>query len=74
MEFKFECADASFSGLLVRNDFRNVLQSVALSASSDSSESQMSNFFLKLSKFCQLKTLDDSFTKTSLKQLCTFLI
>ena len=38
MEFIFKCANTNLSGLLVRNDFRNFLQSVALSASSDSSE------------------------------------
>ena len=43
MEFIFKCANTSLSGLLVRNDFRNFLQSVALSASSDSSESHTSN-------------------------------
>ena len=43
IEFIFKCANTSLSGLLVRNGFRNVLQSVALSASSDSSESHTSN-------------------------------
>ena len=53
MKFIFKCANASLSGLLVRNDFRNLLQSDALSASSDSSESHMSNYLLKLSILCQ---------------------
>ena len=44
------------SGLLVRNDVRNVLQSVALSASSDSSESHASNCLLKLSILRKLST------------------
>ena len=67
MEFIIKCANTSLSGLLVRNDFRNLLksvaQSVAPSASSDSSESHTSNCLLKLSVLCQLKTLDNTFTK-----------
>ena len=73
MEFIFKCANTSLSGLLVRNDFRNFLQSVALSASSDSSESHTSNCLLKLSKLRQLKTLDNSFTKISLNNFVPFL-
>ena len=72
MEFIFKCANTSLSGLLVRNDFRNLLQSVALSASSDSSESHASNCLLKLSMLCQLKTLDDSFTKLLLNNFVSF--
>ena len=72
MEFIFKCANASLSGLLVRNDFRNFLQSVALSASSDLSESNTINCLLKLSKLCQLKTLDNSFTKISLNNFVPF--
>ena len=63
MEVIFKCANTSLSGLLVRNDFRNFLQSVALSASSDSSESHTPNCLLKLSKLCQLKTLDNFLQK-----------
>ena len=72
MEFIFQCANTSLSGLLVRNDFRNFLQSVALSASSDLSESNTINCLLKLSKLCQLKTLDNSFTKISLNNFVPF--
>ena len=72
MEFIFKCANTSLSGLLVRNDFRNFLQSVAVSASSDSSESHMSNCLLELSKLPQLKTLDNSFTKISLNNFVCF--
>ena len=67
MGFIFKCANTSLSGLLVRNDFRNLLQSVALSASSDSSASHTSNCLPKLSTLRQLKILDNSFTKISLK-------
>ena len=73
MGFIFKCANTNISGLLVRNDFRNLLQSVALSASSDSSESPMSNCLLKLSTLCQLKTLDNSFTKVPLNNFVPFL-
>ena len=72
MEFIFKCENTSFSGLLLRNGFRNLLQSVALSASSDSSESHRSNFLLKLSKLCQLKTLNSTFTKISLNNFLPF--
>ena len=61
--------NTSLSGLLVHDDFRNLLQSVALSVSSDSSESHTSNCLLKLSILRQLKTLDNSFTKISLSNL-----
>ena len=63
MEFTFKCAKTSLSGLLKRNDLRNLLQPIALSASSDPSESLTSNCLLKLSKLYQLKTFDNSFTK-----------
>ena len=63
MEFIIECANTSLSGLLVRNDFTNLLQSVTLLASSDSPESHMSNCLLKLSILCQLRTLGNSFKK-----------
>ena len=56
----------------MRNDFRNLLQSVALSASSDSSESHTSNCLLKLSILRQLKTLDNPFTKISLNNFVPF--
>ena len=72
MEFVFKCANTSLSGLLVRNDFRNLLQSVALSASSDLSELHMSNYLLKFSILCQLKTLVNSFTKISLNNFAPF--
>ena len=55
MEFIFKCANTSLSGLLVRNDFGNLLQSAALSASIDSSESHVSNCLLELSMLRQLK-------------------
>ena len=57
----------------MRNDFRNLLQSVALLASSDSSESHTSNCLLKLSILRQLKTLDNSFTKIPLSKFVPFL-
>ena len=72
MEFISKCANTSLSGLLVRNDVRNLLQSVALLASSDSSESHTSNCLLKLSILCQLKTIDNSFTKISLNNFVPF--
>ena len=72
MEFIFKCANTSLSGLLVRNDFRNLLQSVALLAPSDLSESHTSNCLLKLSILRQLKTLDNSFTKISLNDFVPF--
>ena len=72
MKFIFKCANTSLPELLVRNDFRNFLQSVALSASSDLSESHTINCLLKLSKLCQLKTLDNSFTKISLNNFVPF--
>ena len=72
MEFIFKCANTSLSRLLMRNDFRNFLRSIALSASSDSSESHTSKFLLKLSKLCQLKTLDNSYTKISLSNFVLF--
>ena len=72
MEFIFKCANRGLSGLLVRNNFRNLLQSVALSVSSDSSESHTSNCLLKLSILCQLKTLNNSFTKIPLKNFVPF--
>ena len=50
----------------------NLLQSVALSASSDSSESHTSNCLLKLSILRQLKTLDNSFTKIPLNSFVPF--
>ena len=66
MESIFKCANSSLSVLLVRNDFRNLSQSVAPPASSDSLESHTSNCLLKLSILCQLKTLHNSLTKISL--------
>ena len=63
MEFTFKCANTNLPGLLKRNDFRNFLPSIALSASSNPSESLTSNCLLKLSKFYQLEPLDNSFTK-----------
>ena len=48
MEFIFKYANASLSGILVRNDFRNLLQSAALLASRDSSELHSSNCLFKL--------------------------
>ena len=72
MEFIFKCANRGLSGLLVRNNFRNLLQSVAPSVSSDSSESHTSNCLLKLSILCQLKTLNNSFTKVPLKNFVPF--
>ena len=72
MEFIFKFANTSLSGLLVRNDFRNLLQSVAPSASSDSSESHTSNCLLKSSILRQLKILDKSFTKISLNKFVPF--
>ena len=72
MEFISKCANTSLSGLLVRNDVRNLLQSVALLASSDSSESHTSNCLLKLSILRQLKTIDNSFTKISLNNFVPF--
>ena len=56
-----------------RSNRRNLLQSVELSASSDSSESHTSDCFLKVSMLCQLKTLDNSFTKISLNNSVSFL-
>ena len=52
MEFIVKCGNTSLSGLLLRND---ILQSVSLSASRESSEPYTSNCLLKLSKLCQLK-------------------
>ena len=72
MAFIFKCANTSLSGLLVHNDYRNLLQSVALLASSDSSEWHTANCLLKSSKLCQLKTLDNSFTKISLINFVPF--
>ena len=74
MEFIFKCVNiTSLSALLVRHGFRSFLQSVALLASNDSSESHTSNCLCKLSKLCQLKTLDNSFTKISLINFAPFL-
>ena len=72
MEFIFKCANERISGILERNDFRNVLQLAAFSVSSDSSESYRSNCLLKLSIVCHLKTLDNSFTKISLNNFVSF--
>ena len=72
MGFIFKCANTSLSGLLVGNDLRSILQSVALSASSDSSELHTLNCLLKLSILCQLKTFDNSFTKISLNSFVPF--
>ena len=40
MEGTFKCANTSLSGLLVRNDFRNLLQSVAPSGASVYNETE----------------------------------
>ena len=73
LQFIFKCANTRLSGLLVSNGFKNSLRSVALSASSDSSESHTTNYLLKLSKLCQLKTLGNSFTKISPNNFVPFL-
>ena len=72
MEFIFKFTNTSLSVLLVRNDFRNRLKSVALSPSSDSSKSYTSKCLLNLSKLCQLKTLHNSFTEISLNNSAPF--
>ena len=73
MELIFKRANASLSGLPVLNGFKKFLQSVALSASKDSSKSHTSGCLLKLSIFCQLKTFDNSFAKIPLSNFSPFL-